>query len=167
MSSDSKRVEAFTIGPAGDVLRSLWQLDHARERVSRGMEAAFGVSARQRMMIRLIGKYPGVTASQLAGILHLDAGTVSTALTRLEQKDLLERRRGHRDGRRIVLGLTEAGRAVDQATRGTVEKAVEALLAETSSEDMTVTLRVLGEVARLLDEEATEGRRVPRTKGTR
>ena len=141
----------FTIGEAGEFLRSLWRLNHALERMSRGMESAVGVTAQQRLMIRCVGKYPGITASQLAAQFYLDAGTVSTALGRLESKGLLERRRGQRDKRRVTLGLTAAGRAVDKEVAAPVEQAVEALLGSMSAGDVTCTRRVLGTLADLLE----------------
>ena len=148
------------MGPAGDFMRALWRLDHARERVSRGMQTSSGVTAQQRMIIRFVGKYPGMTASQLAAHFHLDAGTVSSALGRLERRGLLERRRAHRDRRRVSLGLTAAGRAIDLAASGTVERAVEALLRTTSPDDLARTRRVLGALSALLDAESAGERGV-------
>lgn len=66
-----------------------------------------------------------MTAGQLASLLHVDPGTVSASLGRLEGKGLLERRRDPRDKRRTSLGLTAKGRALDHPAAGTVEDAVE------------------------------------------
>ena len=151
----------FTMGPASEFMRSLWQLNHAIERVSRSMETSFGVTAQQRMMIRCVGKYPGMTASQLAAHFHLDAGTVSTALGRLERKGLLERRRGHRDRRRVTLGLTAAGRKIDRKVAGTVEHAVEVLLRTASADDLACTRHVLGTFTDLLAFETKTPNGVP------
>ena len=144
----------FTLGPAGEFMRSLWQLNHAIERVSRSMETSLGVTAQQRMMVRCVGKYPGMTASQLAAHFHLDAGTVSTALGRLERKGLIERRRGHQDRRRVTLGLTAAGRAIDRNGAGTVEKAIEVLLRTANADDVARTRHVLGTLTKLLSRNA-------------
>lgn len=116
--------------PALDFLQHLWELNHAMERTSEQMERALGVTAQQRLLIRCLGKYPGVTGSQLALLLHLDRGTVSTSLQRLERKGLISKRRDPRDGRRVALGLTPKGRELDQPAPGTVEHAVTQLLAQ-------------------------------------
>jgi DNA-binding MarR family transcriptional regulator len=144
----------FTMGPAGEFMRSLWRLNHVLERASRSMETSAGVTAEQRAIIRYIGKYPGIVASQLAALLHLDAGTVSASLGRLERKGLIDRRRGHRDKRRVTLGLTAAGRAIDQVVVGTVEHTVETLLETMSPDDVTSTRRVLLALTDLLEPEA-------------
>lgn len=126
-----KEVE-YPLGPALEFLRRLWRLDHALARRSRRMELELGVTAPQRLVLRCIGKYPGLTAGQLARLLHLDPGTVSAALRRLEARRLLVRRRDPRDRRRVVIGLTRAGRALDVSAPGTIEHAVERLLADLS-----------------------------------
>jgi DNA-binding MarR family transcriptional regulator len=145
--------DQFPIGEAGEFMRSLWQLNHALECVSRSMETGSGVTAQQWMMIRYIGKYPGMTASQLAAQLHLDAGTVSTALGRLERRGLIDRRRGHRDRRRVTLGLTAAGRAVDRSVIGTVQHAVELLLDTANPGDVAAVRRILRIFTDLLERE--------------
>ena len=145
--------EVFTLGPTIEFMRNLWRLNHALERLSRRMEANWGVTAQQRMIIRCVGKYPGMTAGQLARQLCVDAGTISAALNRLEKKGLVERRRAERDRRRLTLGLTASGRSVDQVA-GALEHAAESLLAATSREDAACTRRVLGTLTELLESEA-------------
>jgi MarR family transcriptional regulator, organic hydroperoxide resistance regulator len=140
-----------------DLMRRFWQLNHAIERLSKRMEAMFGVTAQQRMVLRWVGKFPGMTAGRLAEHLHLDAGTVSTALGRIERKGLLERRRDHRDRRRLALGLTAAGRALDHPAVGTFENAVRRLLNETPPSDVETTRKVLEALTRLIDAEANRG----------
>jgi DNA-binding MarR family transcriptional regulator len=147
--------QEFALAPNLDFMRSLWRLNHAFERLSRRMVATFGVTAQQRMLIRCVGKYPGMTATQLARHFHLDAGTVSTALARLERKGLLERRRAARDRRRLTLGLTAQGRSVD-AVAGTSERAYERLLNAVSADDIARSRQVLEAFSTLLDRELQE-----------
>lgn len=128
MTQEKKREPDLPLGPALDFLRHLWHLNHALEQTSMRMEATLGVTAQQRLILRCVGKYPGMTAGQLALTLHLDPGTVSTSLGRLERKGLLKRKRDERDKRRITLGLTEAGHALDKPMDQTVEHAVELAL---------------------------------------
>jgi len=152
--------QEFALGPNLDFMRSLWRLNHAFERLSRRMVATFGVTAQQRMIIRCVGKYPGMTATQLARHFHLDAGTVSTALARLERKGLLERRRAARDRRRLTLGLTAQGRSVD-AVAGTSERAYERLLNAVSADDIARSGGVLQAFSELLDRELHESSAPP------
>jgi DNA-binding MarR family transcriptional regulator len=143
----------YPLGPALEFMQRIWQLNHALESLSLRMLRDFGITAQQRFMLRCIGKYPGLTTGRLAALLHVDPGTVSAALNRLEARGLLERGRHPRDQRRSSLGLTTRGRALDQPASGTVENAVERLLAATPAEELVVVASVLERLTALLEAE--------------
>jgi DNA-binding MarR family transcriptional regulator len=157
----------FPLGPALDFLRRLWRLNHALEMLSSRMDHRLGVTAQQRVVIRCVGKYPGVTAGQLATLLHVDPGTASATLKRLEEKGLVERRRDPRDLRRTTLGLTAKGRRLDRPQQGTVEEASERLLSEIPAADAIKVAVILERFTTLLAgdtnaEDARASRRRPR-----
>lgn len=156
MSEAQEDETTYPLGPALDFLRRLWQMDHALEKVSVHMEKQLGVTAQQRLLLRCIGKYPGVTAGHLAGLLCLDPGTVSASVHRLESRGLLERRRDPKDKRRIALGLTSKGRAMDGPSKGTVESAVEQLLSQVPADELATMTRVLETLTGLLRGAAAE-----------
>jgi DNA-binding MarR family transcriptional regulator len=133
-----------------EFLQVLWRTSHALERRSRRMEKAIGLTAPQRQVVRFLGRFPGVTAGQLARALHVDPGTLSTSVRRLEGRGLVERRRDPADTRRVTLGLTGPGRALDVPGPGTVEAAADALLADVSPRDLAATVRVLDRFAEIL-----------------
>ena len=133
-----------------EFLQCLWRTSHAMERRSRRMEKALGVTAPQRLVLRFLGRFPGVTAGQLAQALHIDPGTLSASLRRLEGRGLVERRRDPADTRRVTLGLTKRGRDLDGSRTGTVEAAADALLADASPGDLAATVRVLDRFAEIL-----------------
>jgi MarR family transcriptional regulator, organic hydroperoxide resistance regulator len=114
------------------------------------------VTAQQRLLLRCIGKYPGVTAGHLADILCLDPGTISASIKRLESRGLLERRRDPKDKRRVTLGLTLEGHRLALPAERTVESAVEGLLSKTPGKDVATIIRVLENLSGLL--ESVEGR---------
>jgi MarR family transcriptional regulator, organic hydroperoxide resistance regulator len=107
-------------------------------------------------VIRCVGKYPGMTAGQLATVLHVDPGTVSAALRRLEDKQLIERRRDPRDKRRVTLGLSAQGRALAQPSPCTVEHAVERLIRANTAADLETTREHLAQLTTFLDAEQDE-----------
>jgi DNA-binding MarR family transcriptional regulator len=139
--------QEFPLEPALDFLQHLWQLNHALERRSLHMERTVGVTAQQRLFIRCIGKYPGMTASQLAGVLHLDRGTVSVGLGRLTKKGLVTGRREAGDKRRVALTLTAKGKSLALADPRTVEHAVERLLAKVGRAEAERAKSVLRQLA--------------------
>ena len=138
--------------PALALLRGVWRLNHAIERASARMERRLGVTAQQRFVLRCVGRYPGITAGQLAATLLVDRGTVSAALNRLERKGLLTRRADPRDRRRVALGLTARGHALDQPEDRTVEHAAAVVLAELPGEAVDAAVAVLNALVRRVDE---------------
>ena len=133
-----------------EFLQCLWRTSHALERRSRRMERTLGVTAPQRLVLRLLGRFPGITAGQLARSLHVDPGTLSASLRRLEARGLIERRRDPGDSRRVTLGLTRQGRALDVPRQGTVEAAADALLATAAPRDLAAAVRVLDRFSDIL-----------------
>lgn len=143
-------VPPFPLGPPLDFLRRLWRLDQSLERLSSRMEQRLGITAQQRLVVRCIGQFPGMTAGQLAGVLHVDPGTVSAALSRLEAKALVARRKDPHDNRRVALGLTAKGRSLDLPAMETAEDAAEELLATTPPSDLAKAISVIERFTSLL-----------------
>jgi DNA-binding MarR family transcriptional regulator len=148
------RRTGYLLGRALEFLERVWHVNHALQRVSTRMQHELGVTGPQRLIIRCIGQYPGVTSSRLAEMLHLDRGSVSAALGRLEAMRLVERQTDPDDGRRATLSLTAAGRKVDRPTKHTIEAIVEQVIGAASASDLEATGRVLAELAAALEREA-------------
>ena len=138
--------------PTLEFLRGLWRLNHALERRSSHMLTHLGITAQQRMVMRCIGCLPGTSAGQLAEVLHLDPGTLSATLRRLEDRGLIRRARDRDDSRRIIVSLTARGKLLDVPTAHTVEAAAERLLAETPPERVAALAGDLARFAALLEE---------------
>jgi MarR family transcriptional regulator, organic hydroperoxide resistance regulator len=129
--SKSRRVTRFTsspgasgLGEALEFMRVLWELDHSLRRASKSMESALGVTGPQRLVIRMVGRFPGLAAGDLASLLRVDPSSLTGMLDRLGRGGFLVRRADPEDGRRALLSLTPEGRALDRVQSGTVEAAV-------------------------------------------
>lgn len=153
MTSPKPSSVAYPLEPALHFLQRFWQLNHAIEKLSSRMEKYLGVTAQQRFVLRCVGKYPGLTAGQLASILHVDPGTVSASLRRLERKELLARRRDPRDQRRASLGVTPTGRELDQPTPGTLESAVTRFLDGCTEQELETMARFFKRLTTEIQEE--------------
>ena len=143
------------LGPALDFLRELWRVNHALERLSARMERELGITAQQRLVLRCLAHRDKISAGGLAELMHLDPGTVSAALRRLEAKGLVRRTRPADDRRRVVVNLTARGRALAQPVRGTVEHAVAKLIESLSVNEHEATRRALTRLTMLMDRERT------------
>jgi len=115
--------------PVLQFLQSVWQLEHALERASKRMEDSHGISGPQRFALRIIGASPGITAGELAAMLHLHPSTVTGIVQRLELRKLVKRSANESDGRVAHLHLTPAGaRANRPGAKGTIERAARATI---------------------------------------
>jgi MarR family transcriptional regulator, organic hydroperoxide resistance regulator len=118
------------MGPVLEFMRVVWALDHALQKTSKRMETMLGITAPQRLVIRILGRFPGMSAGLLAVVLHLHPSTLTGVLKRLQRRGLITRRADSRDRRRAIFGLTVKGRALDVEAEGTVEAAVRAAFEE-------------------------------------
>lgn len=115
------------------------------------MAVTLGITGPQRLVIRIIGRFPSIHARQLAQILHLHPSSLTAVLNRLERRGLVRRWPDERDRRRSLLGLTRRGQTLNRETHGTIEAAVQQMLKTTTRHELDVTHAVLGKLARALD----------------
>jgi DNA-binding MarR family transcriptional regulator len=150
-SASGPTPSALPVGDAIDFLRLIWSVDHALQRRSKSMAATLGITGPQRLVIRIIGRFPSIHAKQLADILHLHPSSLTAVLKRLERRHLVRRWPDERDRRRWLLGLTRQGQALNRETPGTIEAAVQRVLKTQTRADLDVTRAVLDKLARELD----------------
>jgi DNA-binding MarR family transcriptional regulator len=122
-----KNTEGRAAPRLGTTLRfmgALWDVNHQLEVISMKLHRSNGVTARQRFVIRIAGKLGPLPAGELARALHVHPGTLSVALSRLEQRGLIARKRDAKDARVVMISLTAHGRRLDATLPRFVERAV-------------------------------------------
>src|ERR1044071_1660630 len=93
------------------------------------MARELGVTGPQRLVIRVVGRSPASSASDISLTLGMHPSTLTGILHRLEQQGVIERKPDETDRRRMRFRLTRKGLAVDRERRGTVEADVRRALA--------------------------------------
>jgi DNA-binding MarR family transcriptional regulator len=146
--------EAAQLGPVLEFLRSLWALDHALQRASKRMTLAIGVTGPQRLVVRIVGRFPGISAGELARVMHVHPSTLTGVLDRLEKRRLIRRVSDPRDARRSLFRLTAAGERIDATLAGTIEGFVKDVLERTPRDRWTAAETVINEITRELQERA-------------
>jgi MarR family transcriptional regulator, organic hydroperoxide resistance regulator len=124
-------------------MQLLWRLVNGLERRSKRMARVLGVTAAQRLVIRVVGLSPGISPGALAAVLHVHPSTLTGVLRRLVAQRLLIRTSDRADRRRSALRLTARGERVNRARRGTVEAAIGRTLQGIAARDRVATQRVL------------------------
>lgn len=131
------------IGEVLEFMQQLWSLDHTLQKLSRSMRARHGISGPERLVLRIVGTYPGISAGLVADTLRVHPSTLTGVFKQLVRRGLLRRESDERDGRRAVLRVTPKGRKLAAAHEGTVEEAVREALARIPKGKITTTKEVL------------------------
>jgi MarR family transcriptional regulator, organic hydroperoxide resistance regulator len=128
-------------------MQVLWAVVHGLDRTSKRMTRDLGVTGPQRLVLRVVGLFPGVSAGDLAAILHVHPSTLTGVLQRLLRQRLLTRRDDPSDRRRAVLSLTPRGARVNGRKAGTVEAAIALALADVGTAERVAARRVFERLA--------------------
>ena len=138
------------LGEVLEFMRLLWAISHGMQKTSKHMARKLGLTGPQRLGLRLIGRFPGVAAGELAHLLRLHPSTLTGILERLERQGLIERRPDDNDRRRFHLFLTVKGQRANQPSAGTVETAVKMVLARLGERRVAIAAQVLEALAEQL-----------------
>ncbi len=112
------------------------------------MEATLGVTGQQRLVLRMIGSFPGITAGGLARLLHVDPSTMTGLLKRLERRGMVSRRADAGGDRRVAtFFLSPRGGRLDSRRSGTIESTMASVLASLAPRRVAVAREVLAAVA--------------------
>lgn len=150
--------EEVDLGEGLEFMRLLWGVNHALEASSKRMDAAIGVTGPQRLVIRIVGRFPGISAGRLARLMHVHPSTLTGILGRLVTRGMIRRDPDPSDARRALFGLTAKGRELDALRAGTVEAKVRTTLTRFPSARLTATQSVLAAITEALTEPPTKPR---------
>ena len=135
------------LGSTLDFMRLLWAMDHGLQRRSKRMEVELGVTGMQRVVIRLIGRFPTITAGHLAELLHVHPSTLTGVLKRVVERGFVARERDRSDARVAHFTLTSEGARIDSIQAGTVEAAVRRALGRLDASQIDAARVVLSAVS--------------------
>jgi DNA-binding MarR family transcriptional regulator len=148
---DSSADSHYPLDPVLDFMRLLWSIEHGLQRMSKRMETALGITGPQRLVLRVVGRFPNLSASELAHIVRLHPSTITGILQRLVARGLLVREQDPADTRRARLRLKPRAVVHTRVARGTVEKAVTDALTHAGRSNVRSARRVLTEIANRLN----------------
>ena len=135
------------LGEVLDFMRVLWAVDHGLHSTSKRMNQHMGITGPQRLVIRILGQSPGMSAGMLAKVMHIHPSTLTGVLQRLESQGLIHREVDPHDGRRALIRLTPPGEELDDHAPGTVEESIAAVLHRQAPESIAEAVKVLLAIA--------------------
>jgi MarR family transcriptional regulator, organic hydroperoxide resistance regulator len=152
MTNQAVQQARARLGDVLEFLGLLWEMNHALATTSKRMAVRFGVTGPQRLVIRIVGRFPNISAGRLAEVLHLHPSTLTPVLVRLEGRGLLVRTPDPRDRRRVTVRLTPKGRRLARASLGEVENAVKRVLAASDRNQIETTREMLRRLTEALEQ---------------
>ncbi|MBN1836771.1 MAG: MarR family transcriptional regulator, partial [Spirochaetales bacterium] len=96
----------------------VYSLEHKISRLYRELLRPLGVTYPQYLVLLVLWEEQRMGVAALAERLHLDTGTVSPLLKRMERAGLVTRRRSAADERSVEVSLTAKGRALEKRAAG-------------------------------------------------
>lgn len=138
------------LDPILDFMRLLWSVEHGLQSTSKRMEATLGITGPQRLVLRIVTERPGLSAGEVARIVHLHPSTITGILQRLVRKGLLQCERDRRDTRRVRFYPQAAAKGFVPASAATVESAVTRALANIPKDRVRHARGVLAAIAKAL-----------------
>ena len=103
--------------------------------IARVYEKRFGVSIPEWRVIAILGRFPGLSAVEVADRTLMDKVAVSRAVTKLVKNGRIDRQFADADRRRSILNLSEEGRKVHNEIAPLALQFERELLQDISEED--------------------------------
>ena len=103
--------------------------------IARVYEKRFGVSIPEWRVIAILGRFPGLSAVEVADRTLMDKVAVSRAVTKLIKNGRIDRQFADADRRRSILNLSEEGREVHNEIAPLALQFERELLTDISEED--------------------------------
>ncbi|WP_217143258.1 MarR family winged helix-turn-helix transcriptional regulator [Streptomyces sp. AC627_RSS907] len=107
--------------PEDPLSHALYIAARASASLYRPRLAGLGLTQPQFLVLQVLWKHGAVTSQQLGEELHLDSGTLSPLLRRMEQAGLVSRRRARWDERLVEVVATRQAEALREPARHVAE----------------------------------------------
>jgi DNA-binding MarR family transcriptional regulator len=141
------------LDPILDFMRLLWGIENRLQSASKRMEASLGITGPQRLVLRVVSRFPGLSAGELAHLVRLHPSTVTGILQRLVRKGLLARETDPGDSRRVRLYVRPEARPFTRRAHGTVEATIARVLKRVPLPQVRHARLVLTAVAEALEDD--------------
>ncbi len=114
---DSRREDDPMLQLNNQLCFAVYSTAHAFNRIYKPLLEPLGLTYPQYLVMLVLWEKDGATVKEIGERLHLDSGTLTPLLKRLEAAGHLTRSRDAADERLVRIALTPAGRALKQAAR--------------------------------------------------
>jgi len=129
----TKKPEGETSRLGSMLCFTVYSTAHAFNRAYKPLLEALGLTYPQYLVMFALWERDGVTVKEIGELLHLDSGTLTPLLKRLESMGLVRRARDAADERNVRISLTPAGTAIHEKEK-TVKQGIVGACGQTPDE---------------------------------
>jgi len=133
------------------ILMALRRITRAIDLRSRTLLQDYGLTAPQLATLNTISRLQPVTVGDIAREIHLGKATVTGILNRLEKRRLVQRMRGDRDRRSVVVNLTPEGEQTLSSAPSLLQDEFQQELDKLKEWERTQILATLQRIAHMMD----------------
>ena len=141
---------------AENILRSLRRITRAIDQHSRELSLRFNLTVPQLVCLRQLFLNGPTTSGNLSELVFLSQATVTGILDRLEQRGLIERKRGRPDRRRVTVSLTEEGTRLAEGMPWPLQEIFADRLSALSDEEQARIDQTLDQIVRMMSAQDIE-----------
>lgn len=120
--SDGKKEKFGVFKLENQLCFALYEASRATIDVYRPLLDELGITYPQYLVLLILWERGTCSVKEIGALLHLDSGTLSPLLKRLEATGLIKRQRRASDERVVDISLTPAGHALQERTASIPEK---------------------------------------------
>jgi len=132
------------------VLQALRQIIRAIDLHSRQLLGQHKITGPQLITLLTVENYEPVTATAIAGHIHLSPSTVIGILDRLETKGLIRRARDPRDRRLVQVSLTELGKVLAKSAPSPLQNTLAEAMGKLPETELVTIAEALERIVSLM-----------------
>lgn len=121
-SNDSSLKTESSLKIEKQICFSLYSASNALTRAYKPLLQQLDLTYLQYMTMIVLWSYAPVTVKEIGHKLHLDSGTLTPLLKRLNEKGLIDKKRSENDERKVFIHLTEQGKKLEAKAQAIPEQ---------------------------------------------
>lgn len=137
--------------PSQSALIAIRRILRATEFNARNLSRDSGISPSQLIVLQFLRDQGEATPTEIARHASLTQATVTSLIDKLERRGLVARRRDAKDGRRVLVKMTTAGKKALNQSRDALQLVFEKRFDALASWEKSFLLAALERVASMLD----------------
>lgn len=146
----------MSLGLEDQVIAALRRITRAIDLQSRSLLSKYGITTPQLTTLQTLVRTGPLSIGALAREIHLGHATVTGILSRLEQRELVSRRRGDHDRRSVLVELTAEGTQLLDRTPSLLHERFRDELSHVEEWERTMILATLQRIASMMDAEGLD-----------